>query len=400
MFFRESVNDRGVYVSSLDGMQPARILIDDSQAEYLAGAGSSGFLIFRKDNALVAQPFDPVKLQATGAVFPIAEQVSIAGNTPYGAFSAAAGNVAFVSGFRGGNRQMVWLDRASKSLSTIGKPDEISSPTLSPDEETIAFTIGNTTAGSADIWVHDLKRGTTSRFTFGPRVNGYPVWSPDSRGIVYTTAPGGGVYDVNEKPASGTGVPEPILHGISMTTVAYDWSADGKFLVFSERAEKTKDDLWLMPMQGDRKPIPFLNSPATEAQGQFSPDGNWMAYRSDESGRNEIYVQHVPINGMKYHISSTGGTDPRWARNGKELFYLTFDGRMMVVPVKTGATFELGEVRTLFENVPFALSSTALMFTFQPSSDGQRFLALLQTQGEASAPPITVITNWAGAAAK
>jgi serine/threonine protein kinase len=399
LFFRASQKDRGVYAGSLNGTDPDRILPDESNAQYVASGGGRGYLILRRENTLVAQPFDPERLQITGGIVPIAEYVGIAGNTGYGAFSASGeGTLVYGAGNGSSNRQLVWLDRTGKRLSVISKPDAIGNPALSPNGKTASFVIGNVTAVAADIWLQDLERGALSRFTFGPGSNGYPVWSPDGRTIVFTTTAIAGSYDIYQKTASGAGNSELVFHGgnFSNSTQVDDWSADGKFIVFSNRNEKTKDDLWLLPMAGDRKPVPFLQTPSNENLAQFSPDGNWMAYQSDETGRYEIYVQHIPPNGTKFQISATGGASPRWRRDGKELFYLAPGPKLMALSVKTGPVFEPAQARVLFESVPIAIAGGTGGFRFQPSPDGQRFLALVEAEGDLpAAPPITITTNWA-----
>jgi serine/threonine protein kinase len=398
LFFRASQKDRGVYAGSLNGTDPVRILPDESNAQYVASGGGRGYLILRRENTLVAQPFDPERLQITGGIVPIAEYVGIAGNTGYGAFSASGeGTLVYGAGNGSSNRQLVWLDRTGKRLSVISKPDAIGNPALSPNGKTASFVIGNVTAVAADIWLQDLERGALSRFTFGPGSNGYPVWSPDGRTIVFTTTATAGSYDIYQKTASGAGNSELVFHGgnFSNSTQVDDWSADGKFIVFSNRNEKTKDDLWLLPMAGDRKPVPFLQTPSNENLAQFSPDGNWMAYQSDETGRYEIYVQHIPPNGTKFQISATGGASPRWRRDGKELFYLAPGPKLMALSVKTGPVFEPAQARVLFESVPIAIAGGTGGFRFQPSPDGQRFLALVEAEGDLpAAPPITITTNW------
>jgi Tol biopolymer transport system component len=397
LFYRGAAKDGGIYAGSLDGTPPVGILPDPSNAQYVASSGRNGFLLLRRDNTLVAQAFDPGNLQITGGVIPIAESVGVAGNAGYAAVSAAPeGTLAYSTGVGSTRRQLVWLDRTGKRLSVISKPDEMSSPAVSPNGATVSFVIGNITAGSADIWLQDLQRGTLSRFTFAPRASGAPVWSHDSRSIVYAdSATAGGADGIFEKQASGAGSPELVFRaGFLNSTSVTDWSADGKSIVFSNRDEKTKDDLWLLRMEGDRKPVAFVQTPYNENRAQFSPDGQWMAYESDETGRSEIYIQHVPPNGARFQVSAGGGTSPRWRRDRKELFFLAPGAALMAVPFTTGAAFEPGQAHALFENSPITTNPTG-GFPFQPSPDGQRFLALVDAEGDASsAPPITIVTNW------
>ena len=170
-----------------------------------------------------------------------------------------------------------------------------------------------------------------------------------------------------------------------------DVSRDGKFLVYSSTGQD--EDLWILPLEANSKPIPFLQTPAKEVLGQFSPDGRWMAYVSDELGSFQVYVQPIPATGAKYQISSGGGSYPRWRRDGKELFFITADGALMAVPVKPGGTtLEMGAPQSLFKNVSFALPQRA--FGYQPSPDGKRFLAIVPVGDEGSSPPIQVFTNW------
>jgi eukaryotic-like serine/threonine-protein kinase len=167
-----------------------------------------------------------------------------------------------------------------------------------------------------------------------------------------------------------------------------DWSPDGKWVVYHEVGHDTASDIWLLPLTGDRKPVPYLQTPFDERSARFSPDGKWMAYESDESGRTEIYVQTFPASGAKYQISTLGGTDAQWRRDGKELFYIGADKKLMAVPVKLGSTLQVAAPQALFP-VPEINS------VYQPSVDGQRFLVDVPAGGEvAAAPPLTVVTNW------
>ena len=177
-----------------------------------------------------------------------------------------------------------------------------------------------------------------------------------------------------------------------------DWSPDGKFILYSDYQEKTKYDLWMLPLEGDHKPIPYLQTPFNELHGQFSPDGRWIAYASDESGRFEVYVQTFPASGPKWQISTAGGDFPRWRRDGKGLYFIAADQKLMEIPVKTGsgssAAFEPGVPQPLFRIEPLSTAVTGAI-PYQPASDGQRFLVNVQAGGEgAQAPPISVVLNW------
>jgi Tol biopolymer transport system component len=235
--------------------------------------------------------------------------------------------------------------------------------------------------------VHDLQRDTVSRFTFRPGGNRGQTWSPDGSRIVFAFQDGSTYSsDLYRKPSAGTGQEELLLHG-GVNAVPHDWSRDGKFLVFSQTDQKTATDLWLLPMDGASKPIPYLRTPYDESGAAFSPDGKWMAYTSNESGQNQVYVQSVPVSGAKWQISTTGGTDAHWRNDGKELFYVSADGKLMYVPIKLGSSVEPG--------TPQALFSYAGTTAYAPSRDGQRFLVNVPAGGEAATvPPLTVITNW------
>jgi eukaryotic-like serine/threonine-protein kinase len=389
----------GIFIGSLDGSPPVRLLSDESTAVYAAARDGSGYLLFRRESVLMAQPFDAVRLQITGGIFPVAEVVGEGGATGSGAFSAAGdGTLGYISG-SASNLELAWLDRSGKRVSVVTKPDRIGPFSLSPDGKAIAFEIDTGTANYADIWLQDLARGTVSRFTFGPRGNGSPVWSPDGSRILFSANPAPTRYDLLEKTVRGAGNPELILRGIHQNMFPSDWSANGKLVAYSDTDEKTKDDLWLLPMDGDRKPVALVHTPGNDTQGQFSPDGGWIAYTSDESGRPEIYIQTISPDGRKVQVSTEGGTKPRWRRDGRELFYLSLDQKLMAVPVTTGAGLEPGTPHALFEDLLGDAASR--FFSYQPSSDGQRFLALAPAEGAGlTVPPITVVTNWMAALKK
>jgi len=235
----------------------------------------------------------------------------------------------------------------------------------------------------------ELQRGITSRFTFQPPNNNVPVWSPDGRTVAFASERNGGL-DVYQRPSNAGGPDEPLLK-LNAPPIMFpsDWSSDGRFLTYYRTDPKTGLDIWVLPLDGDRKPFPVLHAEFNESQPQFSPDGRWVAYVSDETGTPQIYVQSFPMLTGKWQISTDGGTQPRWRRDGKELFYLALDRKLTAVTVMPGATFEADTPRALFETT---LPVSAFRQTYSVSADGQRFL--LNAPLETTASPMMVVLNW------
>ena len=339
---------------------------------------------------LMAQPFDPAASRTAGDAFPVAEHVGVSGNTNFGAFWASQNGVLahMTGGLTGGQlRELVWMDRGGKRLGTAGQPGLMNNASLSPDEHRVSFALGTAAGDITDLWVLDLVRGVPTRFTFRSGNSNDGVWSPDGTRIIFE-ADNTAFY---LKPANGAGNEEMLLKtGINARPT--DWSRDGKFVVYMQFAGTRGNDLLLLPMEGDRKPIPYLQTPFNEADAQFSPDGKWMAYSSNESGQPQVYVQPIPTTGAKWQISAAGGDQPRWRRDGKELFYLSSDQKLTVVPIKSAATFEAGPPQALFEIQPL-FAPLLGRFAYQPTADGQRFLVLANT-GSSAPPPINVVLNW------
>jgi dipeptidyl aminopeptidase/acylaminoacyl peptidase len=233
----------------------------------------------------------------------------------------------------------------------------------------------------------DLERRVSTRFTF--QSCNVPIWSSDGRTIVFAVV-GNGLVDLGQRPANMS-APEQMLLRLNALPILFpsDWSPDGRYLAYFRGDPKTLLDLWILPMFGERKPFAFAHSEFNESQGQFSPDGKWLAYVSDEGGTPQIYVQSFPSPGGKWQVSTSGGSQPRWNRNGKELFYVALDRKLMAVPVKTGAAFEAGAPRALFEtNLP----TTPQRQVYSVAPDGQRFL--LDAPVEAASAPIILVQNW------
>jgi Tol biopolymer transport system component len=236
------------------------------------------------------------------------------------------------------------------------------------------------------LWLHDQRQGTNSRITFGPFfVDQHSVWSPDGSRIEFSTSRLGGTA-ICLRPASGNGN-EEILCQASSQTAPSDWSRDGRFLIFSMLGSNNQYDIWVLPLTGDRKPFPFLQTSASEDFGRLSPDGRWLAYQSNETGTMEVFVTAFPGRDGKWQISSQGGLIPMWSRDGNELFYISPDSKMMAVDVKSGTRFEHGPPKPLFDFPSLAA------FGFDVSPDGKRFL--VPAPLEQAQKPMTLIINWA-----
>jgi Tol biopolymer transport system component len=394
--------DSAVYLGTLDGKERKRLVGARQAAAYAPPAAGSenGHLLFLRAGTLMAQPLDPKRFELAGEPFPVAEQVG--SMLQYGYFAVSANGVlAYRSGASQGLLQLVWFDRAGKSLGTLGPSGSyVGSLALSPDGKRVALDEMDQ-AGKRDIWVLDVARAVPTRFTFEGQ-DGGPVWSPDGRRLLFASTRGN-ASDIYQKDSSGSGTEELLLK----SGRPEDWSPDGRYLLYSVYDLKTKTDLWILPVPGGTpespKPRPYLETPSSEGQGRFSPDGHWVAYMSDQSGpgQYQVYVQSFPAGSGKFQVSTgVGGTQPRWRRDGKELFYLSVDGKIMAVDVKTTPTFEAGTPKALFD--PQILGSRNFAFSrydYDVAADGKRFLVIsVSTTPESSAAaPITVVVNWLAA---
>jgi Tol biopolymer transport system component len=286
--------------------------------------------------------------------------------------------------------QLVWFDRGGRRLGTSGGPGEHVHLDLSPDGTRVAYERLEPGSGVGQIWLLDLGRGITSRFSLVPSFELSPCWSPDGMRIAFSSSRSGHGTALYQKAATGTGEDQPFPGSGLFLEVPTDWTPDGRFILFQARSTKTGEDLWALPLTGDRKPFPLLQTPFDECQSRLSPDGQWLAYVSNESGKQEVYVRSFTSAADRWQVSSAGGTQPRWRRDGKELFYVATDRKLTAVTVKQGATFEATAPVPLFE-----LRSPRYFdrMDYAATADGQRFLVNTLVD-DARPARITVVTNW------
>ncbi len=386
-----------VHVGSLDSGGATRLVESSGPVDFAPAAENSqqGHLLFLREQTLMAQPFDAARRRLAGAPFPVAGPISTIG--PLRAFAASANGVLAYRSGGGRNAQLLWFDREGRAQSA-GSSADLVDLSLSPDQRRLAFTEGEPDSQLRDIWLLEWAGKIRSRLTSHAGEDSHPVWSPDGSRIAFASARDGPL-NLYVKAASGAGS-EQLLLKTDRPKDPSDWSPDGRYLVYSERDPKTGNDLWVFPLSGPegapRKPQLYLQTEFNETHGQFSPDGRFLAYTSDESGRNEVYVRPFPAaSGGRWQVSSGGGGQPRWGRDGKELYYIAPDKRLVAVEVKTGQTFERGNSKPLFDTHIVGTHDLAGSRTFRyaPSADGQRFL--VASASEAETGGITVVLNWA-----
>jgi eukaryotic-like serine/threonine-protein kinase len=379
---KESASN-AIMAGSLDSKENKLLLHVHPSAIY-----ASGHILFLRQNTLMAQPFDPKRLELTGEAFPIGDTVLEDSTNLRGVFSASEnGRLAYLDGSSGGARQLIWLDRNGKKVGEVPGADSYNFPSISPDGKRIAYTLESS---GWDVWSYDVARGVKTRLTFGSassQANLSEVWSPDGRWIAYTCNHLG-KFALCRKPSDGSGIEETLLEGENQLRYLNDWSADGKFLTYREALHGVLA-VWMFPMSGERKPFPFRQSQFAQLNARFSPDSRWVAYCSNESGEFKVYVEPFPGPGGKWQVSAGSGCNPRWRRDGKELFYLSFDNKVMAADVRaSGPSFEVGALHTLFETRPLS----GILGNFDAAADGQRFI-VVEELGQPTVA-ITLVVNW------
>ena len=398
LYFALPVPATWVLLGDLDGSEPRRLLEADTMATYVP----TGHLVFARGGTLLAQAFDADRLALSGNPFRVAENVAIAPGSPGldAALSVSATSTLVFRARSAANlpppldvRPLIWFDRSGKEIGRVTDSETGLRPSLSPDGRQVA--VFRSVGGPPDIWLIRLDRGVLTRLTSNGVVNIDPIWSPDSKEVAFSSNPKSH-FDLYRQRLDGTAKAELLLE-TPEEKVPSDWSHDGRVLLYSTNfMGKTANDIWALPLTGDRKPFPVVQTTFDEMNAQFSPDSRWIAYQSNETGQFEIYLQQFPGPAGRQRISTAGGAQIRWRPDGKELFYVALDGRLMAVPIRfapDGQSVEAGTPVPLFATqVGGAISGTDRQ-QYVVSPDGQRFLMSVLAE-DPNPPPITVVLNW------
>ena len=389
-----TADQSGVYVGSIDDNDKKLVIRMNTTAVY----APPGYLLFADGETLFGQAFDAKRREVGGQPFLVAEHVGRSSASRSAISASRTGAIAY-AGTLAESGRLTWLDRSGKALNSLGQEGYYSDFRLSPDEKSLAASLVDPRTGTVGVWMTDIARGGTTRFTNtrGGLLSASAIWSPDGTRVAFRT----NRIISNEfyqRSANGGGNEDPLMTQETLRTsqiqsgnvVDSDWSPDGRHILFSVPAPASGIDLWLLPLTGDRKPVKFLASPSDELHGNFSPDGRFVAYTSNESGKFEVYVQTFPLSDLKKQVSISGGYEPRWRADGREIYYLSEDRKLMAVSVGPGSSFGLPQ--TLFQT-RVAAGVSANRTHYVPSRDGQRFLVNTQTSDPAPTP-ITVVLNW------
>ena len=381
----------GIFVGALDGKTKTRLM----ELTRFAGLAYAppGYVIVGGES-LIAQRFDPSRLTLSGAPVPVADTVD--------GFTVSDNGLLLYrkTSTTAAEKQLTWFDRAGRLLGQVGTRANYGNVELSPNGDRVAVDIQ--TDNNRDVWMIDLARGVPSRITFDPASDWTPVWSPDGNSIAFASTRNG--THIYQKSASGVGS-DTLMFKSAATEIPVSWSHDGRYIVFSRQkpAGVSGVDTWLLALTGEPKASPFIDSPFDKAQARISPDGRWIVYTTNDSGMYQIVVQSFPDPNLgRWQITAQGGIEPKWRRDGGELYYLAFDGNLMSVPVKeagAGRTFEAGTPAVLFQT-PLPVSRTQIPRDrrYDVAPDG-RFLISVPAASSASAP-VTVVVNWASALEK
>jgi len=388
-------NTRGIYVGSLDHPREHRRLVAANyKAIYTAPRyGHPGSLLFLRDLTLMAQTFDAGGLRLIGQPAAIADSVAVDRFDDAAFWASDAGILAYHAGSN--NSRLVWMSREGKRLQEVVPGDRFDALALSPDGKLVALCRSGANSDT-DIWIYEFGRNVMTRLTFASAPVDSPVWSSDGRQLAFCSSRNG-TFQIYRKNTDGSGLEEQLTEGPA-DKYPDDWSRDGKYLLYHQRSPKRVSEIWLLPLQGDRKPVPLLQAPFGAGLATLSPDGKWIAYTSNESGTNEVYVQAFsgPLAGpgSKAHISTGDGGWPRWRGDGKELFYHDFRWPPALKSARIWVANGGIEAEAPVELFPFVGTATTTGHLWDVSADGQRILFAGQVGFSATASRLNVVVNW------
>ena len=386
--FDNSKDDQtsGIYVSALDGKEKRLVVLCHSSFAY----DSQHLYYADEQRQLVSVAFDPSAAKVSGRTTVIANVVGFQPSTYWAALAVGGnGTVIYNTGVGAALSVLTWMDRSGKELGRVGEPAVVANPTLSPDGSRVAVDVSDLKANNVDIWLQSTNGAGNARFTFDPAEEVVGIWSRDGSTVAYRSAAGG--LTIFRKPANGLEREKPLMQGsANEDVIPNSWSADGQQILFTKQA-RARSYLMMAAATGGT-PVPLLTGTADETNGQFSPDGKWVAYASDESGNWEIYVTSFPSTAGKWQVSRGGGTEPRWRGDGKEIFYIAPSGMLMAVPVSGERIFATGTPAPLFQIQGRASISSTDVFTYDVAKDGKRFLVNRYVKPEHVAP-LTILLN-------
>ena len=370
-----------IFVGLLDSNEKRFVIEASANAAYAA----PGYLLFYRDKTLLAQRFDLRRFALTGEPTAILTKIQYQPQVKRAAFAVSDNGLLVAQTGSGVTlSQPAWFDRKGNEVGVVGKPDVYSNVSVAPNGKSVALDKIDIGSLNIDVWTYELQRDSAKRLTFDAR-NTVPIWSPDgTRVVFYSTRQLN--LDLYMKNADGAQEEKAIVHD-EVAKFPSDWSRDGKYILYTRGT-----DLWFVTLP-ELKSSLFLKAVSVLRNGQFSPDGKWVAYASNETGKWEIYVTSFPEPRGKWQVSTGGGEQPRWRGDGKELFYLASDGKMMTVPVTVGVNFDAGRPVALFQATPRQPISNFDLFVYDVSRDGQRFLINTRVK-QAESAPMTVVLNW------
>ena len=370
-----------IYVGSLDSKEKHFVTRARANAAYIA----PGYLLFYRDHILFAQHFDAQKFDVSGEPTPIFTDLQYSPRIAKAVFASSdAGLLLAQKSGDTGVSQLLWLDRGGREVATATKPAIYGDICLAANGRSVAADTTDLTSQNTDIWTYDLQTGKAKRLTFDPSIDAMPVWSPDGTRIVFGSNRNL-KFDLYVKEANGIQEEKAIVQD-GPDKLPTDWSRDGKYVLYEKGV-----DLWFVALP-ELKTRLFLKAHATLRLGRFSPDGRWVAYSSNETGRWEVYVTSFPEARGQWQVSNGGGDQPKWRNDGRELFYLGLDGKIMGVPVTTGTNFDPGSATALFQANPRVMVAIAEQVTYDVSENGQKFL--VNTQLKTGSTPMSVVLNW------